>query len=124
MNALPSSVVHDSMVTVKKVVAILFTLALLLAQPLAALNSQAATVGQCCNCHMACCAATDNTTPQPAPAAPAPESAQKVFLSLNLLPFALSFVLPAPDNRVGSKDIATTSASAVPLFQRDCAFLI
>jgi hypothetical protein len=68
----------------------------------------------------------DKTTPQsqPTPAAPASRGAQSGQLLL-LAPTALAFVLPGAASSILSPPAASsTRAPALPLYQRNCTFLI
>ena len=111
----------------KKVIAILFALALISGQPLSkAVASCGGASTPCCDCggHQKCCVARSNDSSRETPAAPAPSSALKDVQLLQSLATGALFSFATPDHRVASHFIATPPASAVPLFTRDCAFLI
>jgi hypothetical protein len=106
---------------------ILFLTALATAHPLGLLAAGCRGPLPCCGCggKMKCCAAQADQSPANTPATPAPESAQKDFQLLNQLPaFTLVTLLPAADSRVAPHTFAIPLAGVVPLFTRDCAFLI
>ena len=112
----------------KRNVAILFSLALLLAGlPLAATSVCAAVSAKaCCRCEgqMACCAVTDSSPVSQLPAEPAPVTAQTHFHVVTWFvtawlntPVAAS---PKPDYFVS----VSAPSNPVAIFARDCAFLI
>jgi hypothetical protein len=110
---------------VKAVLAILFSLALMFAG-IPAASACAKTVSKpCCHCggKASCC---KTTNPQPAgqnPAAPAPRSTQTDFLPAICLAASVPALPPAPGH--GSLSVNSIPPTrAVPLFTRDCAFLI
>jgi hypothetical protein len=114
---------------VKRIVAILFSLALLLAglpAGMASACAPGAATKPCCHCEgkMACCAVKDSAPTEQTPAVPAAaleqhdcqavlgQLAGENFLPSVSVPTGKSFCRVAP------------SASAVALFKRDCTFLI
>lgn len=93
--------------------------------PALALPAPAPVVKSCCVkghcCGMACCAAKKGS-PQsaPVPAAPGPQTQLQVMVASILLrtPLPESFTRAVPAVRIPSLPVA------VPLFQRDCSYLI
>ncbi len=111
----------------KQAFAILFILALALGQPLA--TSAATCAGfpaPCCNCggKMKCCVAQSSNTSQENPAAPASTVTQK-NLQAALWP-VVHTPTPVASNgdRVAATDSSSASVRTVPLFARDCAYLL
>jgi hypothetical protein len=77
----------------------------------------------CCHCHKACCTAPTSPEPQPVPAAPFPASNQNQLLTL--APAALAWILPnAPASEFSTSPFSPLTATGLPLYARDCAFLI
>jgi hypothetical protein len=114
---------------VKRIVAILFALALLLAGLPASVASACApgvTMKPCCHCEgkMACCAAKESAPAEPVTAVPATASVQHDFQAVlgqlvceNFLPS-----VSVPSGKTFCR--VAPSTSAVALFKRDCTFLI
>jgi hypothetical protein len=111
---------------VKRALTILFLLALAFSQPLALLATDCSGPLPCCGCggKMKCCVAEADSSPANAPAVPAPSFTQDNFQLLQLLPPGLMLPFSAPDCRVTPQIVAAAPAGAVPIFTRDCAFLI
>ena len=112
----------------KKVCAILFSLALLLAGlPLSVTTACADnTPKACCSCggHSDCCAANTSAPTSEIPAAPAPSSVQNDFNAITWI-VAAWLTTPVATDRPNCFVTSTSPvASVVPLFTRDCAFLI
>lgn len=110
----------------KSAFAILFMLALVLNQPLAASVACAQPANACCACNgtKKCCMSDSKQTDREAPAVPAPNVSQKDFSTVVWLAVRVSAPLAPPDNRVAAADLSAASLPVVPLFTRDCAFLI
>ena len=110
----------------KKLLAIFFVLALALIQPAVANLGDCATAAKCCDCggKMKCCVSKSTQPDREAPAATSPNVSQKDFQTiLPLLLRVTTPIIPAPQN-VFSTDRSTLVSSAIPIFARDCAFLI
>lgn len=111
----------------KQALAILFILALALGQPLAA--SAATCAGfppPCCKCggKMKCCVAQSGNTSQENPALPASAIAQKDFQAALCLVVPVTAPVTRNNSHVAASVASAASARAVPLFTRDCAYLL
>jgi hypothetical protein len=115
----------------KLLLAILFSVTLVWAQCGPAVWAQAAPAAAggsgcaCCHCGSAdCCMGKTTQRPQPISAAPAPRGSQSSHLLL-VAPAALAFVLPqAPGSTFSPEAAAPPRAAALPLYQKNCTFLI
>ena len=116
----------------KRLLAILFIVALVWAQGAPGVCVAGASAGGagrsacvCCHCGKAnCCMNKAARQPLPLPAAPAPSGAQPGHLLL-LAPAALAFVLPQSAGTVLSLSASGLQQPAsIPLYQRNCTFLI
>jgi hypothetical protein len=109
---------------VKQAFAILFALALVMSQPLAA-GVLCAGPASCCSCggKMKCCLAESGNTSQETPAAPASTPAQKNFQAALWLVVHMTTPAIGKNSRVAAT-ISSPAAYAVPLFTRDCAYLL
>lgn len=110
-----------------KAIAILFSIALVLGQALAAPSvSCAPEAAACCGCGgaMKCCVSdtgqTNPTTPAPLPS----QSSQNDFQFLQLNRVTVFLYNQATDNRIVPGCDVSCRSSDVPIFTRDCAFLI
>jgi hypothetical protein len=112
---------------VKTALVILFSLALMLAGlPVPAAFACVRTAPKsCCHCggKMACCQPGAAHPAGQNPALPAPRSAQTDFLPALCLAMAVLALPPAAEFQTLSVT-STPPMRAVPLFTRDCAFLI
>jgi len=115
---------------VRRYLAIFFSALLVVVQALPGISlaipaSPADSLCKCCNCGGAGCCVTESApTPQPLqalPAAPIPQLTQLLFLCLSSSDSATLLTrLPEVRHSVES----AFRPRAVPIFQRDCAFLI
>ena len=80
----------------------------------------------CCHCggKAACCAAKNTQPAAEVPAAPVPGSTQNHFQAALFLAVSFLNLPPAADLPAFSAIAASPATHAVPLFTRDCAFLI
>jgi hypothetical protein len=110
---------------VKTALAIWFSLALVFAglPPTSACPKPASK--PCCHCggKAACCKAKNSPLTGEAPAAPTPRSGQTDLLQVISLPVSV-LTLPAPAGPCALSARSTPPDRAVPLFMRDCAFLL
>ena len=97
------------------------------AYPLAAMPGQTVAAKSCCCkgghcCHMACCTAPgDSSHPAPVPAS------SGIQTELQLMVASIILMPPPPataPNKVSSGPLRPVSLTVVPLFQRDCCYLI
>jgi len=113
---------------VKKVCAIIFSLALLLAGlPLSVTTACAGLAPKtCCACagHSDCCAAKASTPTSDTPAAPAPSFSQNDFHAITWTVLSWLTTTAATEIQDNFSTSPAPSVSSVPLFARDCAFLI
>jgi len=111
---------------VKAAFAILFSLLLVMTQSLSVVGGTMVKPASCahCTCANDCCLSKSSPTPQPSPAAPA--SSNNTAQSLWLIAFtAQSFILPlAPEGEFSSDYFLASLSKTVPLYQRNCAYLI
>lgn len=112
----------------KQAFAILFAIALVIGQPLTAIAASCdSKPSPCCDCggKMKCCLADSDQSPQEIPAAPTPSNLTSPDFQ-TVLWLTVSFTAPvaAIDSRVAAKDFSASAFSTLPLFTRDCAFLI
>lgn len=111
----------------KQAFAILFALTLVWGQPLAA-GIACCTAGAepCCSCggKMKCCVTQSSNSSQENPAVPASTIAQKDFQAALWLAVRLTAPVTGNDSRVAATSASVASARAVPLFARDCAYLL
>ena len=111
---------------VKKLLAIIFSLALASAH-LLAFAGDAPLTGQkvkSCTCKASCCAAKSNDTSKESPAVPAPGSSLKSF-QFAFTPTACSLSPQIfPDEPLISRQVAPILSQSVPLFTRDCSYLL
>ena len=101
-------------------------LALVLNQPLVATVACAQPATACCACNgtKKCCVRESDKTGRETPAVPAPGVTQKDFSTVVWLAVRVIAPLAAPDCRVTATDFSTACLHAVPLFTRDCAYLL
>jgi hypothetical protein len=95
--------------------------------PVASVGHVAHTVCPCgmgCHCDMPCCCGRPaSPKPQQVPTVPAPPSNQTQLLTL--APAALAWMLPAaPVSEIPAAFSSPLTANRIPLFTRNCAFLI
>jgi len=77
----------------------------------------------CCHCGKACCVATPSPESRPVPATPVSISAPGQFLTL--APAGLSWTLPdALTPRFSNTVASPGKAKGIPLYARNCAFLL
>jgi len=111
---------------VKKLLAIIFSLALISAQ-MFAFAGVAPLTGQkakSCACKANCCAAKSNDASKETPAVPAPSSSLKSFqIAFSLTVWSLSPQFISDERSVSSHD-APVLAQSLPLFTRDCSYLL
>jgi hypothetical protein len=113
---------------VKQLTAILFSLALVLAQFAPSSTTAVcvkANMGNCAACcdKMDCCATKPASNSQPAPAVPTQPNAQNQ-ISL-LAPSVVAWNLPqSPASLVSSASAAPLLAVAAPLYARNCSLLL
>lgn len=111
----------------KQVIAIFFALTLILGQPLAMVATCCPkNVEACCDCggKMKCCLAESGNPAPATPAVPAPNLVPKDFQGAFCLVAQLIQALPAVDHAIAPVSSACFIAGAVPLFARDCAYLL
>ncbi len=101
-------------------------LALVLNQPLLSSVACARPTTACCACNgtKKCCLSDSKQTDREAPAVPAPNVTQKDFSTVVWLAVRVIAPLGTPDCRVAAADFPAASLPAVPLFARDCAYLL
>jgi hypothetical protein len=112
----------------KRALAILFSLALVWAQAASLLAGDvAASAKKCpaCSCQQAgCCSPQSAPTPQPTPAAPAPAAAKNLSPALTLLATAMA-TWPNDEAKVfPTLSPLSSKGTRVPLYTRNCSFLI
>src|SRR5438477_5890676 len=77
-----------------------------------------------CDCGGKCCVTRSASTPAPAPAAPTPNTPLKQF-QLALASAAQIYLLPEPPApKVSSPFFSHFKSDAVPLYERNCSYLI
>ena len=103
---------------------IMFALALVLSQPLAASVADTAPKS-CCGCGVKkCCVSNSSKSSGEIPAVPAQASAQKSFQAILLLTIRGIPSIAATDDQIAASSFSPSVAGAVPLFNRDCAYLL
>jgi hypothetical protein len=111
---------------VKKFLAIVFSIALMTAQSLALAGSapSAAAKKDCCACNSKCCASKSDNSAKDIPAVPAPSSSQKSFqVVLTLAAWVLTPQINSSETLVSLR-AAPLLAQFVPLFTRNCSYLL
>lgn len=108
----------------KQALAILFALALAFSQPLA--SAACAPAAHCCGCggKMKCCVRQAAAPDREAPAAPAPSAGEKDFQTLLPVPIRVIAPLASRTATCSPASHLAPLARSLPLFARDCAFLI
>jgi len=113
---------------VNKLLAIVFSLALVSAQLIAFADTAPVTAQKVttCDCGMAkCCVAkSSDASKEAAPAVPAQSSSQKSFqIGLTLAAWSLTPQIVCDDLLISSR-AAPMAVQSVPLFTRDCSYLL
>ena len=109
----------------KQAFAILFALTLVFGQPLAASTAHIAP-SACCHCGgtKQCCVRDAAQSSRETPALPAPVSTQNNLQTVLWLTVSLIAPIPAQHCRDAAADFTAATPTAVPLFTRDCAYLL
>ncbi|HEX7471160.1 MAG TPA: hypothetical protein VF437_10585 [Verrucomicrobiae bacterium] len=112
----------------RKLVGIFFALALALvtAQVFAFADTAIAPQKKsCCDCGRAkCCAAKSDSASKDVPVVPAPSSNQKSFQIASPLAAWTLTTLNVSDAQVAAANFTSPVVRVVPLFTRDCAYLL
>jgi hypothetical protein len=101
---------------------------ILAAYPVVAGSGTSPAVKSCCHgcrhcCNMACCAAPKAPSAPVAPA-PVPSASQNELQALSTSVISLLTPPPLPSNEYPSRFSSSVPMTAIPLFQRDCCYLI
>jgi hypothetical protein len=129
MKGLPYSAVYQMVKAVKLTLAMLFSLALLLTQGVAAsgLGASARCTAQkkcCCGRNMSCCKMKAASDSPESPASPVP-GGLSTQLQAALMPAALvSFLASQVSGRPSFSFLPALRCAQVSLYQRNCAYLI
>jgi hypothetical protein len=110
----------------KAALAILFSALVALTQGVLPVDAAVAKAPACCTrcaCGSPCCVATPNSDSAPLPAAPAPQvSLKQSQCALIVAALVLSpLVSPAPKI---SPSVSSPRSNALPLYERNCVYLI
>ncbi|HEX4342308.1 MAG TPA: hypothetical protein VH255_02900 [Verrucomicrobiae bacterium] len=111
----------------KKLVAIIFSIALIAAQMFAFADTAPTTVvakKNNCVCTAKCCASKTSAAQEKIPAVPTTASSLKNIQTISWQTIVLVSVSVSPASLSAASAPSFVSASAVPFFMRDCAFLI
>ena len=109
----------------KSALAILFSLSLVWGQAVAQTTGSVAerATRACCDCGKACCVGKQAAQPEPLSAAPQSSAQQSQVLVLVLANRAF-VTFDTPPSQIFPSYASLLKASAVPLFQQNCALLI